>query len=104
MSAGVILGFVPPRRRSSRPERLRMRVRVNVSAVQGTRGLQTLLKELSRRTFDNFSCQACGATLDKDSQWFDHICQNHPNVVNNFSCEEIISGLKEANVDVIFSC
>ena len=71
--------------------------------VQGIRGLQTLLKELSRRTFDNFLCQACGATLDKDSQWFDHICQNHPDAVNNLSSEDIISGLKEANVDVIFS-
>ena len=71
--------------------------------VQDTRGLQTLLKELSRRTFDNFSCQACGTTLDKDSQWFDHICQNHPDAINNLSSEEIISGLKEANVDVIFS-
>ena len=62
-----------------------------------------LLKELSRRTFDNSSCQACGATLDKDSQRFDHICQNHPDAINNLSSEEIISGLKEANVDVIFS-
>ena len=31
------------------------------------------------------------------------ICRNRPNVVNNLSCEEIISGLKEANVDIIFS-
>ena len=71
--------------------------------VQGTLGLQTLLKELSRRTFEGFSCRSCGASLSKDSLWFDHICMNHPDVVNDLSCKEIISGLKEANADLIFS-
>ena len=62
-------------------------------------------KELSRQIFDNFSCRSCGTSLSKDSLWFDHICENqwHPDVVNNLSCEEIMSGLKEANVDIIYS-
>ena len=64
---------------------------------------ETLLKELSRRTFEGFSCQLCGASLSKDSLWFDHICMNHPDVLNDLSCKEIISGLKEANADLIFS-
>ena len=68
--------------------------------VQGTCGMQTLLKELSCQIFDNYSCQSCGTSLSKDSLWFDHICKNHPDVVNNLSCEEIISGLKEADVDI----
>ena len=71
--------------------------------VQGTRGLQTLLKQLSRRTFEGFSCRSCGASLSKDSLWFDHICTNHPDVLNDLSRKEIISGLKEANADFIFS-
>ena len=71
--------------------------------VQGTLSLQILLKELSCRTFEGFSCQLCGASLSKDSLWFDHICMNHPDVVNDLSCKEIISGLKEANADLIFS-
>ena len=71
--------------------------------MQGTCGLQTLLKQLSRRILECFSCRLCGAFLSKDSLWFDHICINHPDVVNDLSCEEIISGLKEANADFIFS-
>ena len=71
--------------------------------MQGMRGLQTLLKELSCRIFEGFSCRPCGASLSKDSLWFDHICINHPDVVNDLSCEEIIFGLKEANADFIFS-
>ena len=68
--------------------------------VQGTCGMQTLLKELSCQIFDNFSCQSCGTSLSKDSLWFDHICKNHPDVVNNLSCEEIMS---EADIDITFS-
>ena len=71
--------------------------------VQGTRGLQTLLLERSRRTFANYICRVCGDTLNKDSVWFEHVCQNHPNVVNHLSCEEIISALKATNSSVIFS-
>ena len=72
--------------------------------VWGTCSLQTLLKELSRRTYEGFSCRSCSASLSKDSLWFDHnICTNHPDVVNDLSCKEIISGLKEANNDFIFS-
>ena len=71
--------------------------------VQGTHSLQTLLKELSRRIFEGFLCRSRGAFLIKDSLWFDDICMNHPDVVNDLSCKEIISGLKEANADFIFS-
>ena len=63
--------------------------------------MQSLLKELSRQIFDNFLCRSCITSLSKDSPWFDYICKNHPDVVNNLSCEEIISGLKEADVDII---
>ena len=48
--------------------------------VQGTRGMQSLLKELSCQVFENFSCRSCGTFLSKDSLWFDHICTNHPDV------------------------
>ena len=71
--------------------------------VQGTHSMQTLLKELSCRTFERFSCRSCGVSLSKDSLWFDHICTNHPDVTNDLLCKEIISGLKEANADFIFS-
>ena len=71
--------------------------------VQGTRGMQSLLKELSRQVFENFSCRSCSTSLSKDSLWFDHICTYHPDVVNNLSCEEIISAPREADVDIIFS-
>ena len=72
--------------------------------VQATRGLQTLHLELSRRTFDNYIlCQVCGDTLKKDSVWFEHVCQNHPNVVNHLSCEEIISAMKDTNSSVAVS-
>ena len=65
--------------------------------MQGMCGMQTFLKELSRRTFKGFSCRSCGTSLSKDSLWFDHICINHPDVVNDLSCKEIISGLKETS-------
>ena len=69
--------------------------------VQGTCGVQSLLKELSREIFDNFLCWSCGTSLSKDSLWFNHICNNHPDAVTNLSCEEIMSGIKEANVGII---
>ena len=53
--------------------------------VQGTRGLQTLLRELSRRTYDGFQCQSCGDSIGEDSMCFDHIRSNHPEAVNNLS-------------------
>ena len=71
--------------------------------VQRTRVMQSLLKGLNRQVFENFSCRSCGISLSKDSLWFDHICTNHPDVVNNLSCEEIISDLRDADFDIIFS-
>ena len=65
----------------------------------GTRGMQSLLKELNRQVFENFSCRSYGTSLSKDSLWFNHICTN----MNNLPFEEIISGLSEADVDIIFS-
>ena len=60
--------------------------------IQGTRGLQTLLKELSRRTYDDFQCQSCGDSIGEDTLWFDHICSNHPKAVNNLSVEQSEGG------------
>ena len=72
--------------------------------VQGTRGMQSLLKELSRQVFENFSCRSCGISLSNDSCTVvrSHL-HKHPDVVNNLSCEEIISGLRDADFDIIFS-
>ncbi len=69
--------------------------------VQGTRRLQLLLKDLSRRPFDGFSCRSCGSNLNNDPSWFHHICSHHPEAVDNLSCEEIISTLKEGNIYVL---
>ena len=71
--------------------------------VQGTRGLQTLLKELSRRIDGNFLCSSCGISLCTDSLWFDHVCMAHSDAVNYLWCEDIISSLREANADIVFS-
>ena len=71
--------------------------------VQGTRGLQTLLKTLSQRIYRDSSCASCGIHLQANSLWFDHICLAHPEVVNYLSCEEILSCLKEADADRIFT-
>ena len=69
--------------------------------VRGTRRLQLLLKELSRRPFDGFSCRSCGRNLNDNPSWFHHICNHHPEAVDNLSCEEIISALKEENIYVL---
>ena len=69
--------------------------------VQGTRRLQLLLKELSRRPFDCFSCQSCGSNLNDDPSFFHHICSHHPEAIDNLSCKEIISTLKEGNIYVL---
>ena len=61
--------------------------------VQGTRRLQLLLKELSRRLYDGFSCRSCNSNLNDNPSWLHHICSHHPEAVDNLSCEEIISAL-----------
>ena len=71
--------------------------------ILGTRGLQTLLKVLSHRIYENSLCPSCGASLGTDSLWVDHICLAHSEVVNHLSCHDIISKLKEADMDTIFS-
>ena len=71
--------------------------------VQGTRGLQTLLKTLSQRIYRDSSCASCGIHLQANSLWFDHQCLAHPEVLNYLSCEEILSCLKEADTDRIFT-
>ena len=70
--------------------------------VQGTRCLQLLLKMLNYRIFDHL-CPSCGTTLVQDFSWFEHVCRDHPNAVNGFTCEEIICGLQSADADLIFS-
>ena len=62
-----------------------------------------IIKELSHQVFENFSCHSWGTSLSPYSPWFDHICTNHPDVVNNLSCEEIISGLRDVDASIIFS-
>ena len=69
--------------------------------VQGTRRLQLLLKELSRRLYDGFSCRSCNSYLNDNPSWLHHICSHHPEAVDNLSCEEIISALKEGNIYVL---
>ena len=69
--------------------------------VQGTRRLQLLLKELSRRLYDGFSCRSCNSNLNDNPSWLHHICSHHPEAVDNLSCEEIISALKEGNIYVL---
>ena len=69
--------------------------------ILGTRGLQTLLKVLSHRIYENSLCPSCGASLGTDSLWVDHICLAHSEVVNHLSCHDIISKLKEADMDTI---
>ena len=54
--------------------------------VQGTQGLQLLLKMLSYRIFDHL-CPSCGTTLVQDFSWFKHVCLDHPNAVNGFTSE-----------------
>ena len=71
--------------------------------IRGTRGLQTLLKVLSHRIYEDSLCPSCGASLGTDSLWIDHICLAHSDVVNHLSRSEIISKLKEADMDTIFS-
>ena len=46
--------------------------------VQGTHGLQTLLKTLSQRIYRDSSCTSRGIHLQANSLWFDHICLAHP--------------------------
>ena len=63
--------------------------------VWGTRGLQTLVKTLSRKIYRDSTCASCGISPEADSLWFDHICLAHPETINHLSCEEVLSCLKE---------
>ena len=65
------------------------------------RRLQLLLKEISRRTYDGFSCRSCSNNLNDNPSWLHHICSHHPEAVDNLPCEEIISALKEGNIYVL---
>ena len=71
--------------------------------VQGTRGLQTLLKVISLRIYKNSLCPSCDHSLPAHSLWFDHLCSEHPDVVNHLTCSDILSCLKEADADKIFA-
>ena len=53
--------------------------------VKGTRGLQTLLREMCRPIFENSVCNLCNESLNINDLWLDHICHNHPEIVNNKS-------------------
>ena len=69
--------------------------------VKGTRGLQALVREMSRPIFDNSSCNLCNESLNKDTLWFEHICHHHPEIVNNKSLAQIIAALHEVDQDTI---
>ena len=43
--------------------------------VKGTRGLQTLLRELSRPIFSNSVCNLCNVDLNQKSLWFEQSLQ-----------------------------
>ena len=58
--------------------------------VHSTRCLQTLLKALSCRIFENFICPSCRATIPANTLLLDHICQMHSEAVNHMSHQEII--------------
>ena len=71
--------------------------------VQGTRGLQTLVKTLSQKIYRDSICASsmCGNSPEADSLWFDHICLAHPEIINHLSCEEVLSCLKDVDTDRI---
>ena len=71
--------------------------------VQGTRGLQSLLKELSCRIFDDYDCKSCSMVLNKNTRWLEHLCDYHPDRVHKLSISQITSALKDIDVNIIFS-
>ena len=70
--------------------------------VKGTRGLQTLLREMRQPVFENSVCNVCKESLYINDQWLDHVCNNHPEIVNNKSVSQIITALQEVDSDSIF--
>ena len=57
--------------------------------VKGTLGLQRLLRELGRPIFANSVSTLCNADIDEHSLWFEHLCCQQPDVVNNKSVREL---------------
>lgn len=74
-----------------------------IRGVQGTCGLQSLLKELSCQIFEDCECRLCSVVLNKTALWLKHICEHHPERVGVLCEEQTISAPKEINMDVIFS-
>ena len=72
--------------------------------VKGTRCLQTPLKALSYRIFNNFTCPSCNAILPANTLLLEHMCQMHTEAVNHMSHQESISSLVLAEAGSIFSC
>ena len=71
--------------------------------VKGTRGLQTLLREMCRPVFENSVCNLCNESLNVNDLWLDHICHNHPEIINNKSLSQIVAALHDVDSDTIFS-
>ena len=71
--------------------------------VKGTRGLQTLLREMCRPIFTNSVCTLCEADIDQNSLWFEHICCKHPDIVNNRSVSQVITSLCKLDHEEIFA-
>ena len=71
--------------------------------VKGTLGLQRLLQELGRSIFTNSVCTLCNADIDEHSLWFEHLCCQHSDVVNNKSIFQVITSLRELDQEAIFA-
>ena len=67
--------------------------------VQGTRGLQSLLKELSPRIYD-YECKSCGMVLNKNKLWLEHLTDYFPDRVHELS---IFANYLHIDVNIIFS-
>ena len=72
--------------------------------VHGTHRLQTLLKALSYRMFDNFIHLSFRATLRTTQCCYTLICQMHFEAVSHMSYQEILFCLVLAEANSIFSC
>ena len=70
--------------------------------IKGTRIMQMLFKELCR-PMSCFKCSKCDPEVLSDSSCLEHICNNHPNEIRNLSYDHLISVLKEADSETIFS-
>ena len=60
-------------------------------------------KVLAGPVFENSVCNLCNESLNVNDLWLDHICHNHPEIVNNKSLSQIVAALHDVDSDTIFS-